>query len=251
MHGWLIVAALLAGPGTLGGEAGVRAHIEGLEATAEARPDDAEVALRLAQALGAHRRTEAALKWVAQAAERGAHPLRVQLVTGDIHLAAEQYEFALRAYFEVANAAPHNGYAHVRLWRVLREADILPPNVDQGRLRDYLRDAGYHIPDRRLRPPRTPLARQLTERAYDALKQGRFGEALDGFAAALSNDDGFAAAYRGLGIAYARSGKEQQALAAYRLYLLLTDEDSREVREVRRLLTEAARRRGLAAERGR
>ncbi len=238
-------------PDQLGGESGVAAHIAGLEAAAESRSDDPEAALRLAQTLGAHRRYDDALKWIKTAAERGAHPLRLQLVAGDVHLAAERYEFALAAYFEVASAAPENGYAHLRMWRVMREADILPPNVDQGRLKGYLRDAGYHVPERRLRPPRTPMARQLADRAYDALKQGRFGEALDGFAAALANDDGYPPAYRGMGIAYARQGKDRQARSAYRIYLTLVTRETRESREVRRLLSDAARRRGLNAERGR
>lgn len=249
---WL-TGVLLAAPGVdhLGGEPGFAAHIAGLEAAADARDDDAEAALRLAQSLGAHGRYQDAVKWLEAAAERGAHPLRLELVAGDVHLAAERYEFALRAYFEVATAAPENGYAHLRLWRVLREADILPPNIDQARLSQYLREAGYHVPESRPRPPRTGMARQLADRAYDALKQGRFGEALDGFASALSNDDGYAPAYRGMGIAYARTGKARQARSAYRIYLTLVTGETRETREVRRLLTDAARRRGLEAERGR
>ncbi len=254
--GWLVGLAVtlsvtLPGPDMLGGEAGFEAHIAALKAAADARPDDPEVALRLAQGLGAHGRYDEALTWLKAAGERGAHPLRRELVAGDVHLAAERYEFALRSYFEVASAAPENGYAHLRMWRVLREADILPPNVDKARLETYLRDAGYHVPGRRLRPPRTPMARQLAERAYDALRQGQFTEALEGFTAALSNDDGHPPAYRGMGIAYARMGKAAQARAAYRIYLFLVDRETRETREVRRLLSDAARRRGLAAERGR
>jgi len=239
------------GPDTLGGGAGFTAHVAGLQAAAESRPDDAEAPLRLAQSLGAHGRYDEALKWLATAAERGAHPVRVQHVAGDVHLAAERYEFALAAYFEVASAAPENGYAYLRLWRVMREADILPPNVDTGRLKSALRDAGYHVPERRLRPPRTPMARQLSERGYGALKQGRFGEALESFTAALASDDGYPPAYRGMGIAYARSGKDRQARSAYRIYLTLVTRETRETREVRRLLSDAARRRGLAIERAR
>lgn len=258
MHGiwgWLLGLTINLTPTApdhlLGGDPGFAAHIAGLQAAAESRADDPEAPLRLAQSLGAHGRYDDALKWLKVAADRGAHPLRLQLVAGDVHLAAERYEFALAAYFEVASASPENTYAHLRLWRVMREADILPPNVDQDRLAGYLRDAGYHVPQRRVRPPRTPMARQLSDRAYDALKQGRFGEALEGFTAALANDDGYPPAYRGMGIAYARSGKDRQARSAYRIYLTLVTRDTREVREVRRLLADAARRRGLAAERAR
>lgn len=255
MHGicgWLLgLTVTLTGPDMLGGDEGFEAHVAALTAAAESRSDDPEVALRLAQGLGTHGRYDEAMKWLDEAAARGAHPLRRELVAGDVHLAAERYEFALRSYFEVASSAPENGYAHLRLWRVLREADILPPNVDQDRLKSYLREAGYHVPDHRIRPARTPMARQLTDRAYDALKQGQFTEALDGFTAALSNDDAYPPAYRGMGIAYARTGRAAQARAAYRIYLHLVPTDTRETREVRRLLSDAARRRGLDAERGR
>jgi len=246
--GWLISIAL-ASPAALGGDEGHAAHLGDLTAAAESHGDDPEIALRLAHALGVRGRTDDALAWLKTATRRGAHPLRVELVAGDIHLAAERYEFALTAYFEVASQAPHNRYAHLRMWRVLREADILPPNVDVARLRAHLRDAGYFVPDRRVRPPKTAQARQLTDRAMVTLKGGGFREALDGFAAALSLDDGYAPAFRGMGIAYARLGRDDQALGAYRLYLFLTETETRETRQVRRILYDADRRRGLAAER--
>lgn len=248
---WTVMFAAPAGAdaGWLGGDEGFAEHVAGLEAAAEARSDDPEPALRLAQGLGARRQTKAALGWLRTAAERGADPMRVQLVAGDIHLAAEQYEFALTAYFEVANTAPHNGYAHLRMWRVMREADILPPNVDQARIKRHLREAGYYVPDRQVRPPDTAMAKQLSERAYGALQQGRFREATEGFIAALARDDGYAPAHRGLGIAHARQNHQDEALAAYRLYLWLVEDDSRETRQVRRILTDAARRRGLGATR--
>lgn len=248
---WVFFAAPVApasGP-YLGGAEGFSAHIQSLEAAAASREDDPEPPLRLAQGLGSRKQTEAALRWLRVAVERGADPLRVQLVAGDIHLAAEQYEFALNAYFEVASAAPENGYAHLRLWRVLREADILPPNVDAGRLKSYLRDAGYAIPDQPVRPPDTAMARQLTEQAYGALQAGRFQDATEGFVAALARDDAHAAAHRGLGIAYARQNQQGRALAAYRLYLWLAESDDRETRQVKRILSDAARRRGLAGPR--
>lgn len=242
----VLLAAPPGGGDWLGGAAGFAEHVEGLEAAAAARADDPEPALRLAQGLGARGQTDAALKWLRTAASRGADPMRVELVAGDIYLQAEQYEFALRAYFEVANAAPHNGYAHLRMWRVMREADILPPNVDQARIKRHLREAGYSVPEQVVRPPDTAMAAQLSDRAYGALQQGRFREATEGFVAALARDDGYAPAHRGLGIAHARQNHQDQALAAYRLYLWLVDDDSRETRQVRRFLTDAARRRGLS-----
>lgn len=246
---WVFCAVPAGSMGALGGAEGFSSHIEGLEAAAVARPMDPEPALRLAQGLGGRGQTDKAIEWLRVAAERGADPLRLQLVAGDVYLAGERYEFALNAYFEVANAAPENGYAHLRMWRALREADILPPNVDQPRLKRYLRDAGYFIADQPVHPPDTMMARQLTATAYGALQQGRFQEAVDGFVAALARDETHAPAHRGLGIAYARQNQQSKALAAYRLYLWLDPRDDRETREVKRILSDAARRRGLTAPR--
>lgn len=244
--------ALFLGPGTpLGGDLGFEEHVQALQAAADARSDDPEPALRLAQGYGFRGETKQALRWLKVARERGVDPLRGQMVEGDIYLGAENYEFALRAYFEVATVAPHNGHAHLQLWRVLRGADILPPNVDQARLRRTLREAGYFIPDRRVSKPDRRMARQLSDRAYTALKAGKFQEAESGFEAALTSDDRYAAAYRGLGITFARQQQPDRALAAYRLYLLMTDRDDRDTRQARRILSDAARRRGLAQERKR
>ncbi|MCA9538872.1 MAG: hypothetical protein KC620_08285 [Myxococcales bacterium] len=247
----MLWAALWAGPGHLGGAEGWQAHIEALSAAAEAREDDPAPALRLAQGLGERGKLDDALRWATVAAERGADPLRVHLVRGDAYLASERYEPALREFYEVVAAAPDNGHAQVQLWRTLHDADILPPNVDKARLQDELRKAGYFIPAQRQRTPDEGGARHLTEGAYVTLSEGHFREAVDGFTAALNHHDRWPEAWRGLGIAYARLNLLPQSIGAWRIYLMIVDRDTRETRQVRRLIADAERRRGLEVERRR
>ncbi len=242
---WL--AAGTASAGAAGFDtAGWKTHVARLEALAAAHPGDAEVALRLAGGHAARGVESAALRWAEEAARRGAHPLRVHLVRGDALLAAGRLEEAVREYFEVVQAAPHQGYAHLKLWQALARAapGALPPTVDVPRLRVLLERAGYHLPADRA-TPEPGAAAVHTARGLEAARAGRFADAVDAFNSALRHDPLYADAHRGLGVALAALGRAEAALGAYRVYLSLATLETYETRRVQRLLDDAERRRGL------
>ena len=65
------------------------------------------------------------------------------------------------------------------------------------------------------------VAVSQVRRGDAALEQGRADEALASFRAALENESALAIAWRGMGMAYAMQGNDQQALQAYQKYLQL------------------------------
>jgi Flp pilus assembly protein TadD len=244
---WLVAGVASAGAAGFD-TAGWRAHVARLEAAAAADPGDAESALRLAGGYAARGVDEAARRWADEAARRGAHPLRVHLVRGDAALSAGRLEVAVREYFEVVQAAPHQGYAHLKLWQALARArpGELPPTVDVARLRVLLERAGFHLPAERS-APEPGAAEAHTARGFEAVRAGRFADAVAAFDSALRHEPFHAEAHRGLGVALTAHGRADAALGAYRVYLSLTPRETYETRRVQRLLDDAERRRGLAA----
>jgi tetratricopeptide (TPR) repeat protein len=232
----------------LGGEAGFAAHVRALEAAAAARPGDATPALRLAQGLGARGEASAAQRWLAEARRRGAHPLRAALVEGDLRAAAGDPTGALNAYFEVVQSAPRNGYAHVRLWSVLRRAVALPEALDQDRVRRVLGERGYTLPRDPSEPAEPGQARAARERGDAALRAGRFREALRHFEQGLRFDPADAATWRGLAITRSRLRQVDQAIAAYRLFVHLSPRETHDTRRARQIILDDERRFGLARE---
>lgn len=89
-------------------------------------------------------------------------------------------------------------------------------------------------------PARNPEAAMLhavatsqVRRGESALEEGRADEALESFRAALENEPANAAAFRGMGMAYAMQGNDTQALQAYEKYLRLAPKaaDANEIRQ--------------------
>ena len=92
------------------------------------------------------------------------------------------------------------------------------------------------------RKPAPPNPRAAMQRALAvsqvrhgeaALEQGRADEALGSFRAALENEPTLAAAFRGMGMAYAMQGQDAQALQSYDRYLRLAPgaADAAEIRQ--------------------
>lgn len=222
--------------------AGWRGHVNAL-----AGEDDAESALRLAQGLGRRGDRSAALRWAAEAELRGAEPLRVAVVRGDIAFAAEDWVAALSSYLEVSQGAPAMAYAQVQLWHSLRRAppDALAGTVDVARVQTFLTRAGYHVP---LTFPTTPdrtEALAATARGHAALTRGETPAAVSEFHRAVALDPVCTEAWRGLAIAETRAGHAAAARAASHLFLSLDPPDTLDTRRVRTILVDDARRRGL------
>lgn len=214
-----------------------------LEAGAAQDPSG-RTALRVAHAHARLGSLKTALRYANQARAAGVDGLRVNLVRGDAYLHAEEYADAVREFFEVVVRAPENAYAQVHLWLALRDAQ-LPPSLDGDRLRALLRKAGYFMPIAARRPRESASAKALIAKGYSAIRAGDFKTAVDRFQAAIVHDDTLAAPFRGLGIALGRLDDRAQSLAAYRLYLAMTSADTRERRQIRRIVMDAERHRGL------
>jgi len=77
------------------------------------------------------------------------------------------------------------------------------------------------------------LALSQVRRGEAALEQGHADEALVSFRAALESEPNIAAAFRGMGMAYAAQGQNVQALWAYDKYLRLAPlaPDAEEIRK--------------------
>ena len=214
-----------------------------LEAQVE-QDGSGRTALRLAHAYARLGTLKTALRYANQARSAGVDGLRVNLVRGDAYLQAEEYADAVREFFEVVVEAPENAYAQVHLWIALRDAQ-LPPSLDGDRLRSLLRKAGYFMPIAARRPRETVAAKALLEKGYTAIRAGDFKTAVDRFQAAIVHDDTLPSPFRGLGIALGRLDDRPRSLAAFRLYLAMTSADTRERRQIRRVVMDAERHRGL------
>lgn len=214
-----------------------------LENTAEA-DSSGRMALLVAQGHARHGRLEDALRWANRARAAGVDGLRVNLVRGDAYLHAEEYADAAREFFEVVSQAPENAHAQVHLWLALRDAQ-LPPSLDGDRLRSLLRNAGYFMPIAARRPRQRAPAEALVEKGYAAIRKGEFKVAIDRFEAAVVLDDTLPTAFRGMGIAWGRLDDRARSLAAWRLYLAQTTGETRERRQIRRIVMDAERHRGL------
>lgn len=209
-----------------------------------ARDETGRMALRVAHAHARHGSLDKALAFANQARKAGVHGLRINLVRGDAFLRAEEYADAVREYFEVVAQAPLNAYAQVQLWLALRDAQ-LPPSLDGDRLRSLLRERGYYMPVAARRPRQRAAADTLIAAGYAALKAGQYKAAVDAFQAAIVQDDTVAAPFRGLGIAHGRLEDGPRSLAAYRIYLAMHLDDSRDRRNIERVVLTAERHRGL------
>ncbi|MCE9572316.1 MAG: protein kinase [Deltaproteobacteria bacterium] len=101
-------------------------------------------------------------------------------------------------------------------------------------------DRHTHRPERVLRPVEPELAVPLATSAKSLYKEGlqdfvagRTAPALDRFRKAIALDPGYAPAYRGMGMAYERTGDRARAAQAYRKYLGLAGSaaDAAQIRE--------------------
>jgi tetratricopeptide (TPR) repeat protein len=242
---WPVLVALFLGPPDA---AGWQAHVETLSAT-----PGAEAALRLAGGLGRRGELAAARRWAAEARSRGADALRVRLVLADAAYVAEDWVPAASGYFEVLREAPENPHALVQLWHCIRLAPptALARELDVGRLRDALETHGMFVPSAFQYPPDLPAARARVEAGFADAGRGDHDAAGRAFREAIAVAPSSHEAWRGLGLAEAAAGRAAHARAAYLIYLSLEPPETLVTRRIRRVVIDAARRRGLEVERSR
>jgi len=240
----LAITTFMTAPATaLGSDQGFADHVRALELQFSTAPSG-EDALRLAQAAGRLGDREAIGRWLGAARALGVPAGRLGLVGGLAALRAGDYERAVIRLYETCMAHPHNGAAHVGLWRSLTESEVLPSMIDVEGVRTLLVSRGYFVSAKRPPHPDSRAALRHTDAGRSALHAGRFDEAVKHFESALSVHRSHAEAYKGLGAAHARSNRKVKALAAHRLYLALAGGDTRHIRRVRRQVNDAERHRG-------
>lgn len=239
---WPVVVALLLGPPDA---EGWRSHVATLSAAG-----DAESALRLASGLGRRGETAEARRFAAIARERGAHPIRVTLALAETALRAEDWAVAASGYYEVLQSAPEHGYAAVQLWHCLRMAPplALSRELDVARLRGVLDARGFYVPEVFQYPPDLQAAAMRVSEGFAAITRNEYDAARRAFRAAIDAAPSFHDAWRGLGMVEAARGNAAGTRSAYLVFLALEPPESIETRRIRRMLSDDARRRGLAAE---
>jgi len=226
-------------------------------ATRLAAAGDAESTLRLAFGLARRGPVDEALVVCAEAARKGAHPLRVALARGEALYRGERYEEAAALFHEVVVAAPENDFAVAMLWMSLRyvRLTVETPSLDLGALRALLDARGLPTPESSHVPPQTSAANERVRAADQAARGGRFDAAVQGYRTALEHDDLLPDVWRGLAMAQTRLGNARAARMAWTLFVWTAEaagrsRDKHDLRQARRLLADEARRRGLAAARG-
>jgi hypothetical protein len=118
-------------------------------------------------------------------------------------------------------------------------ADVIPtPKVQPGSVAKpsvFLeKREGKPIPRKLTQEQKKGL--KLYEEGNESIRRKGFKRAVSLFKKALKMDRQLARAHRGLGISYARLGRLKKACRAYRQYLQMIPENSKEVQEVKRII---------------
>ena len=130
--------------GFLGGEEGFRSHIQILQQAYKNQPS-AALSYRIAvghASRGAVALTEA---WLIRAKRLGTDETRIDACLGDAHLAADDYEEAIRWYFSALEKTPDHYPILYRLWRARLLAPMLVDHLDLKRLDSVLESHGFPV----------------------------------------------------------------------------------------------------------
>jgi tetratricopeptide (TPR) repeat protein len=228
-------------------------HIAQLKRRIDRAPANANLYLRIAQAYGAIGDSRQVMDYVRLAQDRGAHPAQAYLLLGDHYLQVHRFEQAIQSYDRALRAAPRNVGAWAKAWRALYELRRAgnKTTVDVGLFANDLQAHGFYFPiswrEKGPAPNEDPQeARRRTATGYRLLDSGDMPGAIRAFRRALDNEPTFADAFRGLGIAHARSKRLEKALGAYTLFTELAEPGHRDIPKIRKIIVdyyEAASRR--------
>ena len=256
----VLIAAAICVPGLAGAKQDApvdlerwQAHIDQLKRRIEREPSVPNHYLRVAQAYAVVGDTDRVIDYSRMAQDRGAHPAQVYLLQGDHHLDVHRFERALGAYDRALRAAPGNIRAWSKAWRALYELrrSGRPTDIDVGMFASDLQTQGFYFPvSWRDRGPVPPVdegeAARRTATGYRLLDAGDLPGALRAFRRAVDSAPTFPDAFRGLGIAHARSRRLEQALGAYTMFTDLAPAGHRDIPKIRKIIIdyyEAASRR--------
>ena len=193
--------------------------------------------LRLAQAYAQLDREEMVIRYTQQAVERGGSPLAARILVGDFQADRGRYERALSEYQAVLRASPMQSYTLTKVWMILQRSrmDEIGLNIDTRILETTLKNAGFFVSNQP--PAKNPAAAVARlKQGNRMLNNGDATGAISAYKDAAGQDPWNPDIYRGLGIAYARSGDKFRAVGSYQLYLAMAPPDRPDLPKVRQII---------------
>ena len=193
--------------------------------------------LRLAQAYVQIGREDMVLKYTQHALERGGNPLSVKILVGDFMASRGRYERSLEEYQTVLRDSPMQSYTLTKVWMILQRdrTGEISLNMDTRILETTLKNAGLFVSDQ---PPANNPAAAVArlKQGNRLLNNGDASGAIRAYKEAAGQDPWNPDLYRGMGIAYARSGDKFRAVGSYQLYLALAPPNRPDLPKVRQII---------------
>lgn len=212
-------------------------QIDYLETLIDREPSLPMHYIRMAQAHAQLGREAAVLRYTDESVRRGGSRLAAELVVADFYFNQGRYEDALARYTDVLRRSPRQSHAQIRAWMIIQRSRIerVALRFDLADMIRRLNNAGLYITDR---PPALDPARSRArlDEANRMLNQGNVSGAVSVYKEAAALDPFNSDAYRGLGVAYARSRDNLRALGAYQLYVALAPPNRADVPRVRKII---------------
>jgi tetratricopeptide (TPR) repeat protein len=218
-------------------------HIAQLQRRLDRDPRNPNHYLRVAQAYAAIGETDRVVEYTEMARDHGAHPAQAYLLLGDHYLKVHRFERAMQNYDRALRVAPRNVGAWAKAWRALYELrrSGKKTTLDVRMFANDLQTHGFYFPvswrDRGQVPSEDPQeAGRRTAMGYRLLDSGDMPGAIRAFRRALDSEPTFADAFRGLGIAHARSKRLEKALGAYTLFTELARPGHKDIPKIRKII---------------
>ncbi len=193
--------------------------------------------MRMAQAYAQLGSTDNVLRYTQEAVRLGGNPLAADILVAD-HLEAQgRHEEAMASYMRVLDSSPRQAHTLNRIWLIIQSARGASRRAPAGAADALTRlnNAGYFIA-----PEGTPLndaaSRERIQTGNQRLNNGDVAGAINDYKDAARQDPWNPDAYRGMGIAYARTGDVDRAVGAYNLYIALAPPGTSDVPKVRQII---------------
>jgi tetratricopeptide (TPR) repeat protein len=202
----------------------------------EAEPSLPQHYMRAAQAWAQLGQTDQVLRYTQEAVRLGGSPLAADILVADHLTTLGRSQEAMERYLRVLDSSPRQAHTLTRLWLILQTArggNERLPNMDSAAAR--LNNAGYYLSDRP-QPPDEGAARQRIALGNQRLNNNDIIGAVGAYKEAADLDPWNPDLYRGMGIAYARTGDFDRAVGAYHLYMALAPPDTPDIPKVRQII---------------
>lgn len=226
--------------GFLGGEAGFRSHINALQQAYKNQPS-AELAYRIAVGHASRGAVALAEVWLIRSKRLGIDETRIEACLGDAHLAADNYEHAIRWYFSAVEKTPNHYPILYRLWRARLLAPKLADRLDLKRLDSLLESHGFPVVKYAKKSNARGAAIEI-QNAKKALRLNRLAQAEGYLRLAIEKHWRGPDAYRLLGEIWNLRGRPTKRHGAQTIYLEFAIEPDQLYRRVLRTWMDYERR---------